>query len=176
MTYDITLPGNQRPQWPDLCMACGTPHPGSLASISCVGSQSAFGWKVDALDMVTTGTTQRSSNVRVNLQVPACPKCAAALERRHFWKTVFLYVSGFGSVGALVVVIAIGDQLGFPSGVNVTLGVAGLLATVAAPVIWEFRHPPGFTITPAGDRVIYEFARKECADAFAAQNDVPAEA
>jgi hypothetical protein len=155
-------------------MACAAPHPGGFASISCVGSQSAFGWKVEALDLVTSGTTPRASNVRVSLEVPACPKCAAALERRHFWKTVFLYVSGFGSVGVLVGVIAIGDQLGFPSGVNVTLGVAGLLATVAAPVIWEFRHPPGFTITPTGDRVIYEFALNECAEAFASQNNVPA--
>jgi hypothetical protein len=109
----------------------------------------------------------------VRLQVPACPKCASALERRHFWKTVFLYVSGFGSVGVLVGIYAIGDSLGLPSALNTTLGVVGLLATVAAPVIWEFMHPPGFTITPTENRVIYEFARQECAEAFAAANNIP---
>lgn len=126
----------------------------------------------DAVDLATSGSTLPGGNIRVKLQPPACPQCATALERRHFWKKFLLYLSGFVGAAACVGIIYFGNQLGLPTGVNATFGVGALLAILLVPVIWEMKHPPGFTMTPSEDRVIYEFARKECAEAFALQNKV----
>ena len=168
-THDITLPGSQRPAWPDLCVGCEMPQPGHKARISVTGSRSTHGWGMEAA-MLATGATPRGTNVNVKVHVPCCVKCAAALERRHFWKTVALYASGIlGAVACLAVILGTSGQ-GMSSGVSAALGIAVLLAVLAVPVIYEMKHPPAFTITPLEGRVTYEFVSAKCAEAFAKAN------
>ncbi len=93
----------------------------------------------------------------VKVHVPCCVKCAAALERRHFWKAVALYASGIlGAVACLAVILWTSGQ-GMSSGAGAALGIAALLAVLAVPVVYEMKHPPAFTTTPLEGRVTYEF-------------------
>lgn len=169
-THDVTLPGSTRPQWPDRCVCCEKPQPGHKARIAVTGSRSALGWATDATLIAATGSTVQGSNVRVKIEVPCCAKCAPALERRHLWKTVALYASGLLGAAACIGIIIWGNRHGLSSRLTTFLGIVALLALVAAPVIYELKCPPAFTITPLEGRITYEFVSAVCAEEFARAN------
>ena len=170
-THDIKLPGNKRPQWPDRCVCCETEHPGHKAKIAVTGSRSTLGWTMEAADLAIGDTGIQGTNVRVKIEVPCCAKCAVALERRHLWKTVALYASGILGAAACFGIIVWGNAHGLSSRLTTFLGVVALLALVVAPVVYELRNPPAFTITPLEGRVTYEFASALCAEEFARANE-----
>lgn len=168
-THDIQLRGKQRPQFPDLCVGCEKEHPQHTTEIVVTGSQATLGWTLDTA-LLATGTAIQGTNMRVRVRVPACPACAAALDRRHFWKTILLYASGLTGAAAALAIIVLGARWGLSSGVTVFLGLLGLLAFICAPVIWELLDPPAFTITPSNGEVTYEFRSEKCANIFRALN------
>lgn len=168
-TYDIPFRGSVPPQFPDLCVGCEREHPQHVAHISCTGARSTFGWAVDATLLAASHVVQ-GTNVTVKMDVPCCAQCAPALQRHHFWKKVLLYVSGFGGALALLGVVVFGSSHGWSSGLTVTLGLIALLAVVAAPVVWEMRYPPAFTLTPRDGDVVFEFRSEKCAGIFQALN------
>lgn len=168
-TFDIPLQGNRRPQFPDVCVGCDLEHPQHDAHISVLGSRSTLSWAIDAT-LLATGTVIQGTNVSLKLAVPCCPTCAKQLERRHFWKTILTYVSGFLGAGAAVGVILAGTSRHWGSGLTVTLGLLALLLIVSAPVIWEMVSPPAFTVTPLENQVTYEFRSEKCASIFRALN------
>jgi hypothetical protein len=155
-THDVTLRSGAKPQFPDRCVGCELEHPGSAATVSVTGAGVRPSLLETALD-----AAPRSGNVRITVEVPACPKCARSLEIRHGWKTFWLYFSALGGVAVMIVLAG----LGF-----VWPGIILMLACIAAPVIWELRSPPAFTITPIGERVIYEFRSELCAKEFQEKN------
>lgn len=169
-THDIKLPGRQRPRFPGRCVSCERPRPGDFARIAVTGSQSALGWTTDAALLSATGSAVQGTNVRVKLEVPACPGCARRLERRHFWKTVMLYASGLLGAAALMAVILWANGQGLSRGMGTFLGIVALLTIVAAPVVYELKHPPAFTVTPLDGQVTYEFASALCAEEFTHAN------
>jgi hypothetical protein len=169
-THDITLPGSQRPEWPDRCVCCETPQPGHTARIAVTGSSSTFGWTTDTA-LLAAGQPVQGTNRRVQITVPCCARCAPPLQRRHFWKTVALYASGLLGAAVCLVVIVWAIAHGLSVGWGAFLGLLALLAFVAMPVAYEFKWPPAFTITPLEDRVTYEFVSAVCAEEFARAND-----
>ena len=170
-THDITLQGSRRPVWPDRCVCCEAPQPGGIARIAVTGSRSTLGWTTDTAILAATGSALQGTNVRVKIEVPCCAKCGPALERRHFWKTVALYASGILGAAACIGIIVWSNSHGMSSGVSTTLGIAALLAILAAPVVYELKRPPAFTITPLEGRVTYEFVSALCAEEFARTNE-----
>lgn len=152
-TFDIKLPAILRPKFPDRCVGCEAEHPGRTATIKVAGPGGLFSWEEEAV----FGFYDTSIKT-VKLEIPACPGCAAALERRHFWKSVALYLSGFGAAAAMVVLIV----LHLPTWLAIAAGLLVLLL----PVIWELKYPPAFTITPLYDTVNYEFRSSRCAHEF----------
>ncbi len=172
-SHDISLRGNQRPRFPDLCVSCERERPGHYARFGVTGSQDTLGWTLDAAALATTGAVLQGTNVRVQMQVPCCANCSPALERRHTMKTVALYVSGALGAVVMVLVIIFGNSQHWPSGITVTLAIALLLAVLLVPVVWELRDPPSFTITPLGNSVNYEFKSEKCAKLFRALNGAP---
>lgn len=164
-TYDIPLPARTRPVFPPRCVCCGKEDPGGLATLSVTGADSGPGVGEVALDAVLGAASRSGSNKRVTVQVPACPACAKALQWRHFWKTVLLYAGALGGVVLFVISLALWHS-GWIGGLLLAAGILG-------PVIWELRHPPAFTFTPAGGRTIYEFRSESYSRDFATLNPLP---
>ncbi len=164
-TYDVSLLNNARPVFPPRCVCCELEHPGSTATITVTGAGEAPGWTESILD-AATGSTPRRSNTRVTVKPPACPQCAKNLERRHFWKTFWLYIGALGGVA-----------VGFVAMTFITSSVWILLVPIAigvlTPVIYEMKYPPAFTITPANGNVTYEFRSEKCYNEFTKLNLLP---
>lgn len=169
-THDISLKGNQRPKFPDRCVGCELEHPGHLAKIAVLGSRSTVSWAWDAVDVASGGSGATSTMTRVHVEVPCCPKCARALERRHAWKTFLTYASGLGGAAVAILLGIKGTSWGIPKSINSFVAGIACVAVVALPVIWEFKSPPAFTITPHESHVLYEFRSARCAQEFAALN------
>jgi hypothetical protein len=170
-TYDIVLPNDQRPQFPAICVGCEMENPRDLAKIAVTGSGgSGVSWTMDAATLAAGMGPIQGSNLRVKLQVPCCPKCARILERRHFWKSSLLYISGFGGAVAALAIIIKGKALHIPGALVPYVGGAAAVVVVLLPVIWELKWPPGFTITPMAGGISYEFRSKKCAERFAQMN------
>lgn len=161
-THDIQLPFKTRPKFPARCVCCEQEHPQGVAKVSIVGAASSPSISEMALDAAVGSSSRAGSNRRVTVQVPACPECAKSLERRHVWKTVALY--GGVLVGLVLCV------LGVAALHSIWLGVAGLLAGIVGPVVWELLDPPAFTITPSGGSITYEFRSARYASEFAELN------
>ena len=156
-THDVKLPAVLRPQFSDRCVECEKMQPGHQAPIKVLGPASIFTWTEGAiLGWHDPGLKN------VTLEVPACPPCAAFLVRRHLWKKIWQYLSGFGAAAAMVGLIV----LHVPTWLAITAGLGILLA----PVIWELMSPPAFTITPLQDVVTYEFRSAVCAHEFMEKN------
>lgn len=164
-TFDVNLPSNTRPVFPPRCVGCELEHPGGTATLSVTGGGEAPGWTETVLD-AATGSPTRRSNTRVTVTPPACPKCARTLERRHFWKTFWLYLGALG-----------GTAIGFFAMTFITPSVWILLLPIAigvlTPVIYELKYPPAFTITPSGGVVTYEFRSEKCSQEFSQLNLKP---
>jgi|CXWL01.1.fsa_nt_gi hypothetical protein len=162
-THDVPLPSNRRPQFPDRCVSCEREHPGNTVRLSVTGAGTTPGAAESMLDLAL-GSTAVSSNRRVTVEAPACVGCGNALLRRHRWKTFWLYTGALGGTLLLLLILAGGGSVWF--------GLAALAMGILAPVIWELRWPPGFTFTPAGAQITYEFRSERVAQEFAASNPV----
>lgn len=160
-THDVHLPSNRRPQFPDRCVSCERENPANSVSLSVTGAGTTPGFAEQALD-AALGSNVVSSNRRVTVEAPACVPCGNALLRRHRWKSFWLYAGALGGTLLLLLVLV---QTG-----SVWLGFVPLALGILAPVIWELRWPPGFTFTPAGAQITYEFRSERVAREFAAKN------
>jgi len=166
-THDVTLPSEKNAVFPPRCVGCELEHPTTEAEISVTGAHSGPGLGEAVVDAALGAASRGGSNIRVTLKVPACPACVRALERRHFWKTVALY-------GGALVGVAVGIVVMGLSG-STTLGVIVILSGVFLPVIWDLASPPGFTFTPMGAKMNYEFRSVLCAREFADANGISLE-
>ncbi len=164
MTHDVSLPVAQTPSFPDRCVSCEKPHPGDAAELSVTGAGSSPGFTESAIN-AALGSSMRGSNITITLQVPACTRCAKALQSRHRWKTFWLYFGALGGVCLMFITLTYVE--------SVWLGLIWIAIGVLGPVIWELRHPPGFTFTPMPSSVSYEFRSELCASEFRDLNGVP---
>jgi hypothetical protein len=163
-THDVTLPSKQRPKFPPRCVCCEREQAASTITLTVTGADEGPGFGEAALDAVLGSTSSRRGNRRFTVTVPACPKCGIALRRRHFWKTAFLYLGVLFGLILLLVALALWNSL--------AIGLVALFAGILAPVVWELIDPPGFTFTPAGGQITYEFRSQLCAQEFAQHNAV----
>lgn len=170
-THDISLPGSRRPRWPDRCVCCEKEHPGHKAKIGVTGASSSLGWAKQGTLVSTAASLGGSGNIRVKLEVPCCESCAPALERRHCWRTVLLYVTGILGAAASVAVMMVCMIAGLHGALTGILSIGALLGTLALPIAYDFLRPPPFTITPCSGRITYEFLSARCAEEFARAND-----
>lgn len=174
-THDIALNRGTKPVWPDLCVGCARPGPGRSARLEVIGALSNLGWLEETVDLLASGRPDEGTLVKAAVVVPACPGCGRALERRHRWKKVMLYVTGFGAAALFVLTWILSARLGIAEGARPALGLAVCLAAIAAPVFYELRRPPAFTLTLTPNAIVYEFALPECASRFAAANGIALE-
>lgn len=168
-TFDVSFRGTVPPQFPDFCVGCEREHPQHTARIAVLGARSTLGWAVDT-SLLAAGQPIQGTNVSVQLEIPCCRACTPALARHHFWKKILVYASGLGAAAAMIGLIVFGNARGWPQGLTVTLALLACLAVVAAPVVWEYRNPPAFTVTPRDGDTIFEFRSAKCADIFRALN------
>jgi hypothetical protein len=137
----VVLRAGTKFRFPDLCVACGSPHPGHtmwLWALDYESKKSMFSW----------------------LRTPICGSCSSRLRIQRWsrlagWLLVFL-----GIIGVLMFIPA-----DWQSG-NVEKGVAGVLAGAAVLIMfaWDWIFPARFTFS--GDKTLFSFRSATAAQAF----------
>jgi hypothetical protein len=148
LSTDIKLPKTVTPIFPDRCVACGVPDPGSHLRVG----TNAIGWST--LAFWTFGA-------RFSVNVPACEECHQRMIRqrwlRRFVCGIFMVV-GFG-----VAVSALGS---FRGPVKRWLAMGIVLACMIPWFVWETFSPRPIDLTAYADSVQYEFRDEDYADEF----------
>lgn len=157
-SHDVTLPIDQRPEWPQICIRCGERSPTSTFSIR--GSR--IGWD----QILTLGWAIGS---RPLIEAPACPECAAALRRERC-------LSGITSWLMCIPLIALGmwvaHMLGLLHGPLRKWYAMGAALLFCAPIlIWELLNPRTFDVTVRHGKIDYEFKDRMYAASFAIANN-----
>lgn len=154
-SHDVTLPKDQQPEFPDRCVACGTPSPDSFyQAVTYAVSWWNFWW---------IGIGKRST-----VQVPACASCCRVM---YLKRRVRLGIRGVSMVLAVVGAVYLLQWYQGPFKKQIGMGVG--LFLMLPVIIWEVFNPPHFDMTVESKTVDYEFLDRAYADEFVALNLPP---
>ena len=149
---DIRLPNTLEPIFPDRCVACGVPSPGSSLRVG----TNAIGWWTIAF--WTFGQ-------RFSVDVPACEICSRRMIRQRWLR---LIVSGIFILAGLGLAIYLLGSFRGPLKRWLAMGVA--LACLIPYFAWETLSPRPIDLTAYSDAIDYEFRDEEYADEFLSLN------
>ncbi len=152
LSTDINLPKGHRPVFPNRCIACGSPDPGSVYRVS----THAIGWWTVVF---------MSWGKRFAVDAPACEACRRRL-RRQWWMRLAVNVA-FIAAGILAAFYVLhGVQGGWKRPVMVGIVIVSLLPLC----LWELLTPRPIDLTAYSETVDYEFRDPAYAAEFAALN------
>jgi hypothetical protein len=149
--YTCSFQAGDPIQFPDRCVMCGKPQPGTTHRYAVKQS----------LSLSRFGGWQR-------IEVPCCKGCGRWLD---FGRVV--RGARFILITAAVAIPATWVLYHYTSLRDAALGwtVFGIICVVAlANGLWEMFHPPVFAIDVAGNTVSFEFSDRDQAEEFAAAN------
>lgn len=152
LSTDVTLPKFAVPTFPDRCINCGTPKPGSHVRVG----TNAIGW--GTLVFWHPGR-------RFSVAVPACELCRRRLVRRRWSRRVLEW--SIGLMGVAAAFYLLGSYRG-PFKRWLALGIA--LGCLLPWFIWQSLFPPPIDLTAYSDTVQYEFRDADYADEFVSLN------
>ena len=152
LSHDVRLPKAVTPIYPDRCVVCQQPRPGSYLSITTVSS-SWWDWVSPSIGRIFRAT------------IPACPTCAGRFRAQRRRRLIVMWTLIL--VDAAVVFYLLRSYRG-PLRVWVQAGAA--LVLFLPYVIWAVLHAPPVAVTAHPNEVEYEFGNSSYAHEFARLN------
>ena len=151
---DISLPGDSEPDWPDRCIACGTPAPGrSMTYISFFAGVRAMLGPIGGF---------RTAHP------PVCARCKPRL--RLFQLTRWALTAAVIIAGIAFAAYVFGGRAKPPG--RYTL-IGGALVIVFPYLLVRHLFPPVFDLTPYSRRTVFEFRDRDYALDFQMKNQHP---
>jgi hypothetical protein len=153
----VTLPKDQRPAFPPVCIGCGADRPAEV-------------WRVRTHGIGVWPTFVRPGfGPRFAVDVPACPGCRRRLRRGVRVREAVTWGLALG--GAALAVGLVGLNQGF-WGQWLAVGVA--LTALVPLFVWERVFPPALDLTAWPRTLLYDFRDASYAEAFRERNAAPA--
>ena len=152
LSHDVRLPKAVTPIYPDCCVVCQQPHPGSFLGITTISS-SWWDWISPSIGRV------------FRARFPACEACALRFRSQRRRRLVVMWTCIL--VDAAVAIYLLRAYRG-PLRVWVQAGVA--LVLFLPYIIWAVLHAPAVGVTAHPDEVEYEFSNSSYAYEFARLN------
>ena len=166
MTFDVKLPMQQAPRYPNRCVACARANPDTNANVVVMVSVRSQSISSELVGSLVFGSSNGSHNRHIKLNPPACSSCCSSINRTGLLAVVCQYVFPLLGVAAFFLGLVYGYS---------TLGIAGLIAGVLWPAIWSVVRPPALSVTAYGDELVYEFRSATVGNEFRELNVTSAE-
>ncbi|MBI3722821.1 hypothetical protein HY251_02535 [bacterium] len=157
-SFSVDLPAGRVPRFPDRCIVCREPGPGSVFEVGThtLSIASAFfihGWGAK----------------HVGASIPACVRCARELRRSRRVCTAVLCILAIAAVAPVFYVMV---EMGLHGPQYKLLAMGASVVLLAPWIVWELFHPPVFDLTATSSTTTYELRDREDALAFAELNGV----
>lgn len=150
--HSVVLPRQIRPQFPDRCPFSGQRNPGSSVRIisrdGLAGPALWAGW--------------------YSVTVPCAPSRQLWVHLQRLWRFTQTVVVGLGSCAFAALYLF----AGYHGATRGWLSFGFTVVCIILLVLWEQRHPPGFTVSVRSAQVHYDFRDHAYAEEFASLNDV----
>ena len=161
MTYDVKLPLDQTPRYPNRCVACERENPETNAEVVVVVSVRTQSISSELADTVLFGTSNRNQNRHVRLKPPACSRCCGSINRAGLYAIISQYAFPLLGVAAFCAGLVFGYSW---------LGIACLISGILWPAIRSVMWPPALGATASGINLVYEFRSKKIGKEFEEHN------
>jgi hypothetical protein len=156
LSTDITLPKDQTPVFPDKCIVCHAPRPGSAIHIAQNSTNALLSL------LLPIATLFGWSRVRI----PICQSCKPKFRLQRWGREVICWTL------AGILIWWLYPHFKDWTRLTQMLAVVGVLTVGLAPVIFaEVAWPRFFDTTASGDTVDYEFASAAYAEEFLIRNN-----
>lgn len=159
LSTDVTLPLDQRPEWPSRCVKCGEENP--------IGF---FRFRASRVGLDQLVTLHVAIGSRPRVEVPACLPCATELRRRRWFRRLALWPA-YIAIGVTAFIVL--EKLGWmPTGAFRKWILVGEAVLAITPLfVWDVMHPPTIDATAKGKKLVYEFGAADYASDFAELNE-----
>ena len=148
MTYDVKLPLDQTPRYPDRCVGCERENPETHAEVVVVVSVRTQSLTSELADTALFGASKGNQNRHIRLKPPACSRCCGPINRAGLYAIIIQYTFPLMGVSAFGIGLVYGYSW---------LGIAGLVLGVLWPAILSVMRPPALGVTASGANLVYEF-------------------
>jgi hypothetical protein len=160
LSKDVTLPIDQTPKWPPLCILCGHNNP-----------DSAFRFRAGRIGWDQLVTLSWAWGSRPRVEAPACAQCAKQLRRQRITRELITWLLLIPIiVGVVLLMFRVGWATGPMRPYRRWIAVAAVLIIYLPFQLWQSAHPPILDATAKGDTLDYEFADASYAMLFLEEN------
>lgn len=157
MTYDISLPWDEKPRFPNRCVVCERENPESTAEIVVLVSIRTRSLSSEIAETVVFGATNSNQNRHVRLRPPACVPCSRSISRQGWYALFGQYAFPLLGVCGCMILLTYG---------HFWLGMIALFAGIFWPAIRSTVWPPAIGATGVGTNLVYEFRSEEFSKEF----------